>query len=731
MEFVPRPACRVAQAQGLGVKLQPIRPARIAIEPVTENRMPDAQQMHPQLMRAPGQRRERQTGRIGFPSDHLPSRYRVAALLVAHHLKRTVRPVAAQRQIDRPAILRHHPRDPRHIAFFRHPLLELQPHMAMRLAVQGQHDHARRVHIQPVNDRRPRIRFHRPRGEAIGQIRRPPRHRQQAGRLVQHQQIIIGMQNIEPGFQRRGVVKGRGLGQNGLSRQVNICERPPVQIGEAAMTYILAIDQGTTSTRAIVFDGDMRIVSVGQAEFAQHFPRSGWVEHEAEDLLSTTVSTCREALEKAGLSASDIAAIGITNQRETTVVWDRATGKAIHRAIVWQDRRTADVCAALRDAGHEADISRRTGLLADPYFSGTKAAWILDTVDGARARAENGELLFGTVDTWLIWHLTGGAVFATDATNASRTMLYNIAEGCWDETMCDLLRVPMAMLPDVRDSAADFGMAQASFFGGEIPIRGVAGDQQAAVVGQACFTPGMMKSTYGTGCFALLNTGDVPVASKNRLLTTIAYQLDGKPSYALEGSIFIAGAVVQWLRDGLGIIEDAAETHALAERADPAQTLYLVPAFTGLGAPYWDAEARGAIYGLTRNSGPAEFARAALQSVGYQTRDLLEAMRGDWAEDGETVLRVDGGMTSSAWTMQFLADLLCAPVDRPRVLETTALGAAWLAGMKAGVYPDRDAFAASWARDVRFTPQMDSGEADVLYAGWQDAVSRTLSKPRA
>jgi len=367
------------------------------------------------------------------------------------------------------------------------------------------------------------------------------------------------------------------------------------------MPYILAIDQGTTSTRAMLFDADMAVVSVGQAEFPQHFPRSGWVEHDAQDLLATTRTTCAMAIEKAGIAASDIAAIGITNQRETTIIWDKATGEPIHRAIVWQDRRTADTCATLKAGGHEPMITARTGLLADPYFSSTKAAWILDNVEGARARAERGELLFGTVDTFLIWHLTGGAVFATDATNAARTMLYNIHDGCWDAEICALIGVPMAMLPDVRDSAGDFGSAQ--IMGATIPIRGVAGDQQAATVGQACFEPGMLKSTYGTGCFALLNTGERAVTSTNRLLTTIAYQLDGKPTYALEGSIFIAGAVVQWLRDGLGIVDDAAQTQGLAEQADDTQRLYMVPAFTGLGAPYWDAECRGAIYGLTRGSG--------------------------------------------------------------------------------------------------------------------------------
>jgi len=492
-------------------------------------------------------------------------------------------------------------------------------------------------------------------------------------------------------------------------------------------SYILAIDQGTTSSRAILFDERREIAATGQQEFAQHFPAPGWVEHDPEDLWSTTVATCRTAIARAGADAAQIAAIGITNQRETTVVWDKATGQPVHNAIVWQDRRTAPTCARLRDEGHEPAITEKTGLLLDPYFSGTKAAWILDHVDGVRARAERGELLFGTVDSYLIWRLTGGAVHATDATNASRTMLYNIREGRWDTELCALLRVPMAMLPEVRDCAADYGVTEVGLFGRAIPISGVAGDQQAATVGQACFLPGMMKSTYGTGCFALLNTGDKPVTSKNRLLTTIAYQLDGKPTYALEGSIFIAGAVVQWLRDGLGIIGDAAETQPLAEQADPAQSVYLVPAFVGLGAPYWDAECRGAIYGLTRGTGPAEIARAALESVGYQTRDLLEAMKGDWPGASDTILRVDGGMTASDWTMQFLSDIIAAPVDRPRVLETTALGAAWLAGMRAGVYPGMAEFAQSWALERRFEPKLDAAARSAKYAGWQDAVRRTLS----
>jgi len=496
---------------------------------------------------------------------------------------------------------------------------------------------------------------------------------------------------------------------------------------------VLAIDQGTTSSRAILFDADFRVVAVSQEEFPQHFPASGWVEHDPEDIWATTVATCRAAMERGGRRAGDIAAIGLTNQRETTLVWDRATGRPIHNAIVWQDRRTAAACARLRAEGHEPTVAAKTGLLLDPYFSGTKLGWILDHVEGARARAERGDLLFGTVDSYLIWRLTGGAVHATDATNASRTMLYDIHAGAWDADLCALLGVPMAMLPEVRDCAGDFGLARADLFGGPVAIRGVAGDQQAATVGQACFRPGMMKATYGTGCFALLNTGQVAVASRNRLLTTVAYQIGGRRTYALEGAIFIAGAVVQWLRDGLKLIREAGETQTLAERADPAQTVYLVPAFTGLGAPYWDAECRGALFGLTRGTGPAEFARAALESVGYQTRDLLEAMQRDWAATGSaaelTTLRVDGGMCASDWSMQFLADILGASVDRPAVRETTALGAAWLAGMQAGLYPDMDAFAGGWALERRFEPAMAEDLRRAKYAGWLDAVRRTLSHP--
>lgn len=493
------------------------------------------------------------------------------------------------------------------------------------------------------------------------------------------------------------------------------------------MSHVLAIDQGTTSSRAILFDKAMRVTAVAQEEFPQHFPASGWVEHDPSDLWSSVAATTRAVIEKARIDARKIAAIGITNQRETTLVWDRKTGEPIHRAIVWQDRRTSELCQRLKAEGHEKMIAERTGLLLDPYFSGTKLAWLLDNVEGARARAEAGGLLFGTVDCFLIWKLTGGKVHATDATNAARTLIYNIRKGRWDSDILKILKIPEVMLPEVRDCAADFGTTRADLFGREIPICGVAGDQQAATIGQACFAPGMMKSTYGTGCFALLNTGAEPVASKSRLLTTIAYQFGGKPTYALEGSIFIAGAVVQWLRDALKVIRSAGETQALAEAADPTQEVVLVPAFVGLGAPYWNADCRGAVYGLTRNSGPAEFAKAALESVGFQTRDLLEAMRADWGADAEGVLRVDGGMTASDWAMQFLSDIIGAPVDRPRVLETTALGTAWLAGSRVGVYPDADGFARAWALDRRFEPGMAEATRQAKYARWKRAVAATLA----
>ena len=494
------------------------------------------------------------------------------------------------------------------------------------------------------------------------------------------------------------------------------------------MTHILAIDQGTTSSRAIIFDRDMVQKASAQQEFAQHFPHSGWVEHDPADLWNSTVATCREALLNAQLSADNIAAIGITNQRETTLVWDKNTGEPVYNAIVWQDRRTAPMCQSLREAGHEQMVTDSSGLLLDPYFSGTKLNWILTNVDGARTRAEAGELLFGTVDCFLIWKLTNGAVHATDATNAARTLLYDIRKGRWSSAICDLLYIPQIMLPDVRDCAAEFGHTDPALFGTSVPILGVAGDQQAATLGQACFEPGMLKATYGTGCFALLNTGDTPVASKNRLLTTIAYQLNGTPTYALEGSIFIAGAVVQWLRDGVQIIQHATDTQALAETADVEQDVILVPAFTGLGAPYWHAECRGAIYGLTRNSGPAELARAALESVGFQTRDLLQAMQADWSNhDSQAVLRVDGGMSASDWTMQFVSDIIDAPVDRPAFLETTALGVAWLAGMHCGLYPDMAGFAQKWACDRRFNPAMQGPTRDQKYSRWARAVQATLA----
>lgn len=495
------------------------------------------------------------------------------------------------------------------------------------------------------------------------------------------------------------------------------------------MSYVLAIDQGTTSSRGILFDKSMKISAIGQQEFPQHYPASGWVEHDPADLWSTTLDACKSAVERAGVDVGDIAAIGITNQRETVVIWDKATGAPIGNAIVWQDRRTAPICESLRDAGHEPLVTEKTGLLLDPYFSGTKVKWLLDNVEGTRERATAGDLLFGTVDCYLIWRLTGGKSHVTDATNAARTMLYDIRKGRWSTTICDLLGIPMPMLPEVRDCAAEFGTTIPELFGRELPILGVAGDQQAATVGQACFNPGMAKSTYGTGCFALLNTGDTPATSRNRLLTTIGYQLDGKTTYALEGSIFIAGAVVQWLRDGLGIIGKASESQTLAEASDPGQDLVLVPAFTGLGAPYWNAECRGAIYGLTRASGPKEFARAALESVGCQTRDLMEAMTADWPgiRSGERILRVDGGMAASDWTMQFLADILDMPVDRPEVLETTALGAAWLAGMRAGIYPSAEEFAKSWTLERRFEPKMAQDVRTTKTTRWKSAVEATLS----
>ena len=491
--------------------------------------------------------------------------------------------------------------------------------------------------------------------------------------------------------------------------------------------FILAIDQGTTSSRAIIFDTKLKPVGVGQKEFRQYFPKSGWVEHDAEEIWASVLAVCRGALKKAKAKAASVKAIGITNQRETVVIWNRRTGKPIHKAIVWQDRRTADFCEALKVEGHEPAFTAKTGLLLDPYFSGTKIRWLLDHVKGAREKAEKGELAFGTIDCFLIWRLTGGKVHATDATNASRTLLYNIHTGTWDRELLAILGIPASLLPEVKDCAADFGMADPKLLGAAIPICGVAGDQQAATIGQACFEPGMMKSTYGTGCFALLNTGDEAVASQNRLLTTVAYQLNGKRTYALEGAIFIAGAAVQWLRDGLKVLETAKQAGALAQTADPNQNVYLVPAFVGLGAPYWNAEARGAMFGLTRGTTEKELAQAALEAVCYQTRDLLEAMRKDWGHAGRTILRVDGGMSASDWTMQRLADILDAPVDRPPLLETTALGAAYLAGLQAGLLPEPARFAKGWKRKTRFTPKMKPAQRDAKYRGWQEAVRKLLA----
>ena len=486
---------------------------------------------------------------------------------------------------------------------------------------------------------------------------------------------------------------------------------------------ILAIDQGTTSSRAILFSASGRPEHVAQQEFAQNFPNDGWVEHDGEEIWSSTLAVCREVLEKAGISASEVAGIGITNQRETTLVWDAASGELLYRAIVWQDRRTASYCAELKAAGHEAMISERTGLLIDPYFSATKLRWILDNVPGARARAERNELRFGTVDCFLLWRLTGGKVHRTDATNASRTMLFNIHTQQWDDDLLQLLDIPASLLPEVMDSAADFGQTAPEVLGASIPVCGIAGDQQAALIGQACFEPGMVKSTYGTGCFMVMNTGSTPIRSQNRLLTTVGYRLNGQTSYALEGSIFVAGAAIQWLRDGLKLIQHAGETEALARQAGEHTGVYLVPAFTGLGAPYWDPTARGAIFGLTRDTGIAQIVAAGLQSVCFQTRDLLEAMQADGAQS-TAALRVDGGMVINNWVVQELANILGVTVDRPQVTETTALGAAYLAGLQLGIFKDLDDIASHWACERTFAPEMAETQRDALYEGWLDAIRR-------
>ncbi|HEX6016040.1 MAG TPA: glycerol kinase GlpK [Geminicoccaceae bacterium] len=488
--------------------------------------------------------------------------------------------------------------------------------------------------------------------------------------------------------------------------------------------HVLAIDQGTTSSRAIVFDRDGRVVGTGQKELRQHFPKDGWVEHDPEDIWRDTPAVCRQAMAAAGLAATEIAAIGITNQRETAVLWERATGSPVHHAIVWQDRRTAGMCRKLVADGVEERVRERTGLVVDAYFSATKLAWMLDHVPGARQAAENGALAFGTVDSFLLWRLTSGRVHATDATNASRTMLFDITAQEWDQELLRALGVPPGVLPEVRDCSGDFGATDPELFGAAIPILGIAGDQQAATVGQACFKPGMSKSTYGTGCFLLVNTGERFVASRNRLLTTVAYRLGGRATYALEGSIFVAGAAVQWLRDGLGVIQGAEETEALARDLPSTEGVYLVPAFTGLGAPHWDPDARAAILGLTRDSGVAHLARAALEAVGYQTADLVDAIGADMGGATLETLRVDGGMVVNDWLCQFLADVLDRPVERPAVVETTALGAAYLAGLAAGVYDSLDAVAGAWRLDRRFEPRMRAAERQRLLDGWRRAVAR-------
>ena len=489
--------------------------------------------------------------------------------------------------------------------------------------------------------------------------------------------------------------------------------------------HVLAIDQGTTSTRSIVFDERGRAVAVARRELEQHYPAPGWVEHDADAIWRDTLATMREAIDRSGLGAQGIAAIGITNQRETSVLWDRTSGEPIHRAIVWQDRRTAPACARLRSDGAEDLVRRRTGLLLDPYFSGTKIRWLLDEVPGARVRAERGELAFGTIDSFLLWRLTGGRVHATDVTNASRTMLFDIHRGDWDDELLRLLGVPRGLLPEVKDSSGHFGETAPGLLDRVIPIGGIAGDQQAALVGQACFEPGMGKSTYGTGCFLLLNTGDTPVLSRNRMLTTPAYRIRGHTTYAMEGSIFVAGAAVKWLRDGLGVIDDVAETAALAMQVPDSHGVYMVPAFVGLGAPHWVPDARGLLCGLTLDASAAHLARAALESVAYQTLDLTASMAADGARRAATI-RVDGGMAANDWFCQFLADVADAPVERPAELETTALGAAFLAGLATGVWPDLKAIAGTWTSGTVFTPAMKAARRQELLAGWRTALRRAL-----
>lgn len=507
---------------------------------------------------------------------------------------------------------------------------------------------------------------------------------------------------------------------------MNITRHQTVETAAMNTSHLLAIDQGTTSTRAILFDQTGAPLQIAQQEFPQLFPGDGWVEHDPEVIWASTVGVCKAVL--ANASAGRIAAIGITNQRETTVVWDRKTGHPIHNAIVWQDRRTAVQCELLRQAGHEPRVTEISGLLLDPYFSATKLAWILDHVDGARKKADNGELAFGTTDCFLLWRLTGGDVHATDATNASRTLLYDIHQGQWSDELLTLFDIPASLLPRVRDSTHDFGVSRKETIGEALNICGIAGDQQAAAIGQTCITPGMVKSTYGTGCFVLLNTGREVVRSRNRLLSTIAYQLEGQPTYALEGSIFVAGAAVQWLRDGLGVIDSAQATEALARGLESNDGVYLVPAFTGLGAPHWDPDARGALVGLTRDTGVAHLVRAALESICYQTHDLLSAMAADGAAM-PSALRIDGGMAANDWLMQFLADILEVPVEIPTVTETTALGAAYLAGLQAGVYESLNSLAGHWRCARRFEPRART-ERQRWLSQWSRAVEGVLTQCR-
>lgn len=493
------------------------------------------------------------------------------------------------------------------------------------------------------------------------------------------------------------------------------------------MKTYLAIDQGTTSSRAILFDQNGKSLFSAQEEFTQIFPESGWVEHNPDEIWASVISVCNTVLKEAETANIDVSGIAITNQRETTIIWDRKTGQPIYNAIVWQDRRTSEICQTLRQAGHEEMVASKAGLVIDPYFSASKASWILDHVDGARSRAEAGELAFGTVESFLIWRLTKGKTHISDATNAARTSLMNIKDGCWDTDLCALFNVPQAILPEIVDCAGDLGFSEGALIQ-DLPILSAIGDQQAAAVGQACITPGAIKSTYGTGCFVILHTGDEIIQSSNRLLSTVAWQLNGKRAFALEGSIFIAGAVVQWLRDGMKLIESASETEALAASMQHNEGLYMVPAFTGLGAPWWNAEARGAVYGITRDTGPSHFARAALESVAYQTYDLFAAM----AQDGmrPNRLRVDGGMAANKWLMQFLSDVLDIPVDRPKVLETTALGAAMLAGLADGVHSSLEDMAKSWQLDAQFEPSLGTAERRRLLSGWAEAVTKTRTEIR-